>query len=469
MTVLLPNYIDIEQQQNRTDLRLSQDTSCSINASSPSPSYKQIAVNEDIPVMPFSETAKLKLRRQSTADIVHFLDGKSLDSRHSPNIHNFEDSDRGYKNSHSTYDDSDEDNRNLSSHGTSFGMANLKYILLAIVSIPCIIYICIHKYLNSESLAISEAISQGSDGSLSAHQAPSFAHLNLIGDLEPRHVPGGHKHHPSGRLIIVGDVHGMKVSLELLLAKLNFDKHVDHLILAGDMISKGPDSVGVVQLAMDLGATGVRGNHEDRVLLARRSLKGGNVDFMLSKPTVAAQKLAEEEHHKVLANMDEFSHSGEYKDRLLAKQFSRRQVEWLEACPVILRVGEVSSLGNFVVVHGGLVPGVRLQKQDPYMVMNMRSIHLGSWVPSDGRGGGRSVNWFKLWNKYQKSLPAYERTTVVYGHDSKMGLQKTKYSRGIDTSCLKGGRLTAVVIGQGKRGKFYEDMVHVGCPDGRTK
>lgn len=321
----------------------------------------------------------------------------------------------------------------------------------------------------AETRAIDEAVRNGPEGSFNAHQAPSFAHLNLVGDLASRHVPGGHKHHPSGRLIIVGDVHGMKESLQLLLAKLDFDKHVDHLVLAGDMISKGPDSVGVVELAMDLGATGVRGNHEDRVLLARHSLKKGDIDLMPPGAEYGLQEIGQEDHHKVLADMKQFSHSGEYKDRLLAKQFSKKQIEWLEACPVILRVGDVPSIGNLVVVHAGLVPGVKLHKQDPYMVMNMRSIHLGHWVPSDGRGGGRSVSWFKLWNRYQKSLPKHERTTVIYGHDSKMGLQETKYSRGIDTACLKGGKLTAVVIGQGKKGKMYEELVHVGCPDGRAK
>jgi diadenosine tetraphosphatase ApaH/serine/threonine PP2A family protein phosphatase len=68
------------------------------------------------------------------------------------------------------------------------------------------------------------------------------------------------------------------------------------------------------------------------------------------------------------------------------------------------------------------------------------------------------------WNKYQKSLPKRKRTTVIYGHDSKRGLQTKKYSIGIDTGCVKGGKLTAVVI---ERSANSHKIVHVNCKDGR--
>lgn len=71
------------------------------------------------------------------------------------------------------------------------------------------------------------------------------------------------------RLIIVGDVHGHLKSLEALLRKAEFSRaRGDTVILAGDLVNKGPDSAGVVALAMRIGAFGVRGNHEDRVLSA---------------------------------------------------------------------------------------------------------------------------------------------------------------------------------------------------------
>jgi len=57
--------------------------------------------------------------------------------------------------------------------------------------------------------------------------------------------------------------------------------------------------------------------------------------------------------------------------------------------------------------------------------------------------------------------------TVIYGHDSKRGLVKEKYSIGIDTGCLRGGKLTAVVI-EGGPSEHQHKIVHVNCKDGRV-
>lgn len=169
-----------------------------------------------------------------------------------------------------------------------------------------------------------------------------------------------------------------------LLDKVAFRPKNDHMIFAGDMISKGPHSPGVVDLARDMGASCVRGNHEDRALLAYRdihskqlALQGPDED-----PHWAGDEMAEES----------FSH-GDYRDRALARQLTARQVDWLRKCPVILKVGEIKGLGEVVVVHGGLVPGLKLETQDPVAVMNMRTIDLETHVPSDRRNG---MIWSKV-------------------------------------------------------------------------
>lgn len=57
---------------------------------------------------------------------------------------------------------------------------------------------------------------------------------------------------------------------------------------------------------------------------------------------------------------------------------------------MILRVGRVKGWNagsEVVVVHAGLVPGVGLDRQDPFQVMNMRTIDLDTRVPSEMRNG----------------------------------------------------------------------------------
>lgn len=214
---------------------------------------------------------------------------------------------------------------------------------------------------------------------------PAFSDMIQLMDLPSTFVPETGKHRHSGRLIIVGDVHGMKEELQALLDKVNFDKKNDHLILAGDMISKGPDSPGVVDLAMELGATGIRGNHEDRILLADADMKTKHMDTGSPGPSEDKDKT------KDMLEEESFSH-GDYKDRALVKALGHKRIKWLKECPVILRVGELGSMGEVVVVHAGLAPGVKLEKQDPLLVMNMRTIGKHG-VPSDGRDG---TKWRKV-------------------------------------------------------------------------
>lgn len=52
-----------------------------------------------------------------------------------------------------------------------------------------------------------------------------------------------------------------------------------------------------------------------------------------------------------------------------------------------------------------------------------------------------------------------ERTTVVYGHNRKKGLNIREYSKGLDTGCVNGGKLTAMVVDE--EGKT--ELVHVKC------
>jgi hypothetical protein len=216
-----------------------------------------------------------------------------------------------------------------------------------------------------------------------------------IADLPHEFVPGKGK---SSRLIVVGDVHGQLTALKSLLAKINFDnKNGDHLILTGDMVNKGPDSVGVVQYAMDLNASAVRGNHEDRILLSHKEGKRNsngkegwlqtvlkNMDLMQADKTKALAGMSPAEQQTL-------ARPGTETELIVASKFNDEQFAWLDSLPVILRMGPFTSAksapwnaGTVAVVHAGLVPGLALEKQDPQTVMTMRSLAVpGEMVRHD--------------------------------------------------------------------------------------
>jgi hypothetical protein len=63
---------------------------------------------------------------------------------------------------------------------------------------------------------------------------PDFKDMIQVKDMDEEHLPKKGK-----RLVFVGDVHGCKEELEHLLKKVEFRHKHDHLVLAGDMITKG--------------------------------------------------------------------------------------------------------------------------------------------------------------------------------------------------------------------------------------
>lgn len=293
--------------------------------------------------------------------------------------------------------------------------------------------------------------------------------------LESVLLPGGEADaEGKRRLVFVGDVHGCKKELVQLLEEVGFEEGMDHLILVGDTISKGPDSVGVLDELISLKATSVRGNHEDRILHAAKSA------------------------HNSLSSMSSKSRA---KDIALLKQLKPHHIDYLRSMPLMLHIPtlpqahkpthkkEAPISEHILVVHAGLVPGVPFFKQDPYYVMNMRSINRRTHVPSALRASSKNEKpWFDVWGWYndrifrKQSLKHFNEAlhtehvneaedlddasgwtslwknfwgerkarpkpqSVIYGHDSKAGLQIKRWSKGLDSACVSGGELTALVL-----------------------
>lgn len=316
---------------------------------------------------------------------------------------------------------------------------------------------------------------------------PSSKSAVTVATLPPKHIPRAAAGSP--RLIIVGDVHGQLNELKTLLQKTEYSaERGDHVIFTGDMINKGPDSAGVVALAMEMGASSVRGNHEDKVLFAHAQEA---VDESSSAPENPKREEAE-------------TSKSENAALATARSLSPGQLEWLAKLPVVLRLGKIAdqASGEWVVVHAGLVPGIPLEDQDPTAVMNMRTLRfpgreqarqevrqdledaavakqkkvadvsegaveaayereekilekngvarndIDIAVPTEARDG---LPWTEAWNKAQKARKhKKERVSVVYGHDAKTGLNLNPYSFGLDSSCVRGGQLSALVFEPGR-------------------
>ena len=268
---------------------------------------------------------------------------------------------------------------------------------------------------------------QNSEGWFGENRRPEFLDMVHIGTLDEKLLPG--QEHER-RLIVIGDVHGCSderasafcsrplrlhtlgilahiLAVTALLAVVQYEADNDHIIFTGDMISKGPSSAAVVDLAISAHASCVRGNHEDRVLLTHRDLSAhstsSSMKKMKTKPAPPGPGIPQDtnipdnedildlnessdEVQEVLARLDSM-------DRHQARQLNEEHVKYLSQCPVILAVGPIAGMGDVHVVHAGLVPGVGLERQDPLGVMHMRTIDPDTHVPSSTRTG---TAWYKV-------------------------------------------------------------------------
>lgn len=289
-----------------------------------------------------------------------------------------------------------------------------------------------------------------------AHETPKSPFMNppLLASLPPSALPKPHGGPNSPRLIIIGDVHGQLSALGALLKKVGFSAARDQVIFTGDMVNKGPDSGGVIDRAREIAAWGVRGNHEERVLgaWARAEEKSQSHSHTEKGGSIGKKGKEKEKDPKT-----------EAQDYATAASLTPTQRSWLAKLPIILQVGTVSPyFGDVLVVHAGLAPGAILEKQDPWAAMNMRTLLPSTpppessdtaatrYTPSEGREGRP---WAEVWDEAQRRKEVDEqkgtkrvRQTVVYGHDAKAGLSIRRYAFGLDSGCVKGGELTALVF-----------------------
>ncbi|KAF3903690.1 hypothetical protein AA313_de0208270 [Arthrobotrys entomopaga] len=299
---------------------------------------------------------------------------------------------------------------------------------------------------------------------------PSSPYIQLS-TLPQEYIPkptGPHKH-----LIFIGDVHGMLTEFQDLMRKLGskgFLEH-SHVVLAGDFISKGPDSIALLDTLIGLKVSCVRGNHEDELMKVYWKLQrnmitedGEEIDPEEDETERIIGKRnddSDDDEKKKYKKKGTKKHRKKYKhsDLRLAKSLKPHHVTFIESCPLILKLDGVSNLGDVAVVHAGMVAGVELERQKPSVLMNVRT--FVKRVPTPGRKG---LHWSKLWNDYMFDKVKSEGVkplTVVYGHDARRGMELRKYTKGLDTNCVRGGRLTALVVTGGRTGGT--SVVSVKC------
>jgi serine/threonine protein phosphatase 1 len=227
---------------------------------------------------------------------------------------------------------------------------------------------------------------------------------------------------PAGeRYYVIGDIHGRRDLFEALIEAVEADDRDagtarTTIVLLGDLVDRGPDSAGVVALAMQWRSRRrvelLAGNHEEMFLdsfedegVLRHFLRHGGRRTVLSYgvPPAQYEEASLGELQAIMARAVPHAHRSFLaagKDHLVA--------------------------GDYLFVHAGIAPDVPLEEQKPHHLRWIREPFLDHEAPHDH--------------------------FVVHGHTITEDIDLRPNRLGIDTGAYRTGRLTALVLeGESRR------------------
>ena len=146
--------------------------------------------------------------------------------------------------------------------------------------------------------------------------------------------------------VVVGDIHGCIEEFNELLKTIQYNPSQMRLVLLGDLMDRGPDPVGCVRRARELGVECIMGNHEEKHLRWHRHEK---------------KRLQTGKANPMKAMSD--------AERLANEALNDQDWTWLKNLPMKLDLGF-----NWWAVHAGCEPRYTLEKQDPRQIMRVRYV-----------------------------------------------------------------------------------------------
>jgi len=272
------------------------------------------------------------------------------------------------------------------------------------------------------------------------------------------------------KIYAVGDVQGCAPSLKALVKKL---PSKSKMIFLGDLVNRGPDSLGALRQLKSLQESGraecILGNHDLHLLAIDAGLRNpkglDTIQPILSAP-----------------------------DR-------KELIEWIRHRPMAL------SNGNVLTVHAGVLPQWDLQQTIEYAQEVEKKLRSKSYKDFLANMYGNTPN------KWSKSLKGYERLRVItnaltrmrfctptgqmefeskeglekgpkgyipwfkvptrktknvltyFGHWSTLGLLRQHNVIGLDTGCVWGGKLTALEISDSNKDSKNLEIIQVSGYD----
>ncbi len=275
-------------------------------------------------------------------------------------------------------------------------------------------------------------------------------------------------------LYLIGDVQGCDTALQRLLDEIDFSASRDRLVLLGDLVNRGPDSLAVLQRVMRLGGAArcVLGNHDFHLLAIAHGVRA--------------------------------PHRKDTLDAILASTERQSLLTWLRNQPLALH--ERIDGRELLMVHAGLLPSWTAEQA---MALAGEVAHM---MAGPGFGDFLTQMYADTPIQWSNSLRGVARlraivnvltrlrfctaddrmefatkdsadaapqgfwpwfdapgrrsagVTVAFGHWSTLGWLGRDDVLSLDSGCVWGGQLSAIHISPlGRNRGFASELVQVPC------
>lgn len=208
------------------------------------------------------------------------------------------------------------------------------------------------------------------------------------------------------KLIIYGDIHGCYDEFISLRNQINPQKD-DIEVCVGDIITKGKDSIKTLDFIIKNNIKSVLGNHEDKLVRYLNHQKSNKKNPII----------LDNDEQNIIDNLTE------------------KHIKFLESLPLFLK------FSNIIIVHGGLTNYINLDnlsKKDKQKILRLRYLDENYEFLAYGQEDEKSIFWTDIYDGKQGF--------IIYGHQWLKEIKKSKFAIGIDTGCLYGNKLSAIVF-----------------------
>jgi bis(5'-nucleosyl)-tetraphosphatase (symmetrical) len=265
-------------------------------------------------------------------------------------------------------------------------------------------------------------------------------------------------------LYLVGDVQGCADALERLLAEINFSPSRDRVVMLGDLVNRGPQSLAVLRRLSGFGDSAVclLGNHDLHLIAVARGhrtqKRGDTLDDVLQAPDadqhihwLRQQRLAHLEagwlcvHAGVVPQWDTTQTlalaaevqavlRGPQLDTFMAKMYGNEPLRWDEDLQGAAR-------WRFII---NTLTRIRFCNAEGELDLKTKE-GAGAALPGFGP-------WFEAPHRRTTGQP------LAFGHWSTLGLINRPDLLALDTGCVWGGALSAMRVDGGRR-----ELLQVPC------